>query len=170
LASSGVLPPPPFQSADTVIGSLLPSRVVFLQSVLRCSTRSPVPGSKEDGPKSFDSKKPGFLTCGGGAGVELETMPLNTSRARICKRLRRPGIDPEDSIPPAYVAWRADRLGIDSWVLKRFTNTGSRVIFQETITNALATFFFYYIRYFTGAKILYLYSISSVLHGQNIFM
>jgi hypothetical protein len=28
-------------------------------------------------------------------------------RARICKRLRRPGIDSEDSIPPAYVAWRA---------------------------------------------------------------
>ncbi len=28
-------------------------------------------------------------------------------RARFCKRLRRPGIDFEDSIPPAYVAWRA---------------------------------------------------------------
>ncbi len=26
---------------------------------------------------------------------------------RICKRLRRPGIDSEDSIPPVYVAWRA---------------------------------------------------------------
>ncbi len=30
-----------------------------------------------------------------------------TARARICKRLRRPGIDSEDSIPPACVAWRA---------------------------------------------------------------
>ncbi len=29
------------------------------------------------------------------------------SRARICKRLRRPGIDSEDSILPAYVALRA---------------------------------------------------------------
>jgi hypothetical protein len=29
------------------------------------------------------------------------------SRARVCKRLRRPGIDSEDSIPPAYVEWRA---------------------------------------------------------------
>jgi hypothetical protein len=29
------------------------------------------------------------------------------TRARICKRLRRPGIDSEDSIPPAYVAWQA---------------------------------------------------------------
>jgi hypothetical protein len=28
-------------------------------------------------------------------------------RARICKRLRSPGIDSEESIPPAYVAWRA---------------------------------------------------------------
>ncbi len=29
-------------------------------------------------------------------------------RARICKRLRSPGIDSKESIPPAYVAWRAD--------------------------------------------------------------
>jgi hypothetical protein len=28
--------------------------------------------------------------------------------ARICKRLRRPGIDSEDSTPPAYVTLRAD--------------------------------------------------------------
>ncbi len=28
-------------------------------------------------------------------------------RARICKRLRKLGIDSEDSIPPAHVAWRA---------------------------------------------------------------
>jgi hypothetical protein len=27
-------------------------------------------------------------------------------RARICKRLRSPGTDSEESIPPAYVAWR----------------------------------------------------------------
>jgi hypothetical protein len=36
-------------------------------------------------------------------GIELSYRP---ARARICKRLRRPGIDSEDSIPPAYVAWR----------------------------------------------------------------
>ncbi len=49
-------------------------------------------------------------------------------RARICKRLRSPGIDSEESISPAYVAWlagttnranrvvvyRPARLGIDS--------------------------------------------------------
>ncbi len=28
------------------------------------------------------------------------------SWARICKRLRSPGINSEESIPPAYVAWR----------------------------------------------------------------
>jgi hypothetical protein len=28
-------------------------------------------------------------------------------RARICKILRSPGIDSKESIPPAYVAWRA---------------------------------------------------------------
>jgi hypothetical protein len=32
-------------------------------------------------------------------------------RARICKRLWSPGIDFEESISPAYVAWRA-RAGI----------------------------------------------------------
>ena len=51
---------------------------------------------------------------------------MQVYRARICKRLWSPGIDSEDSIPPAYVAWRAAvrqielsyrpaRLGIDSW-------------------------------------------------------
>jgi hypothetical protein len=29
------------------------------------------------------------------------------ARARICKRFRSPGIDSKESIPPAYVAWRA---------------------------------------------------------------
>jgi hypothetical protein len=33
----------------------------------------------------------------GGGGV---------SRARICKRLRSPGIDSKESIPPACLAWR----------------------------------------------------------------
>ncbi len=27
--------------------------------------------------------------------------------ARICKHLRSPGIDSKESVPPAYVAWRA---------------------------------------------------------------
>ncbi len=31
-------------------------------------------------------------------------------RARICKRLRSPGIDSEDSILPAYVAWQAGTI------------------------------------------------------------
>ncbi len=31
----------------------------------------------------------------------------DTSRVRICKRLWSPGIDSEESISPAYVAWRA---------------------------------------------------------------
>jgi hypothetical protein len=30
-----------------------------------------------------------------------------TGRARICKRLRSPGIDYKESISSAYVAWRA---------------------------------------------------------------
>jgi hypothetical protein len=36
-----------------------------------------------------------------------EFYTLFLTRARICKRLRRPGIDSEDSIPPTFVAWQA---------------------------------------------------------------
>jgi hypothetical protein len=37
-------------------------------------------------------------------GIGLSYWP---SRDRICKRLRSPGIDSNESIPPAYVACRA---------------------------------------------------------------
>ncbi len=36
-----------------------------------------------------------------------ECWGLCVDRARICKRLRRPGIDSEDSSPPVYVSWRS---------------------------------------------------------------
>ncbi len=69
-------------------------------------------------------------------------------RARICKRLRSPKIDSKESIPPAFVAWRAGTislfvvaarhasylgwrnrfLGIDSWAPQMFTNKGSVLI------------------------------------------
>ncbi len=44
--------------------------------------------------------------------------------AWICKRLRSPKIDCKESIPPAYVAWRAGTttLGIDSWAPWTFKN------------------------------------------------
>jgi hypothetical protein len=32
------------------------------------------------------------------------------ARACICKRFRGPGIDSEEAIPPAYVAWRASTI------------------------------------------------------------
>jgi len=44
------------------------------------------------------------VTAGSGKGV---TVRYTLYRARICKRLRSPGIDSKESIPPAYVAWRA---------------------------------------------------------------
>jgi hypothetical protein len=56
------------------------------------------------------------------------------TRTCMCKRLRSPGIDSKESIPPAYVAWRTGttnrvvvptRQGIDSGLLKRFTSTGA---------------------------------------------
>jgi hypothetical protein len=37
-------------------------------------------------------------------GIGLAYRPVI---AHICKSLRRPGIDSEDSIPPAYATWRA---------------------------------------------------------------
>ncbi len=53
-----------------------------------------------------------FYTVSGGilSGVSVLLFLKGTgseSRARICKRLRSPGIDSDNSIPPAYVAWRA---------------------------------------------------------------
>jgi hypothetical protein len=65
---------------------------------------------------------------------------LFETRARICKRLRSPGIDSEKSIPRAYVAWRAGTTNKvvvparKSWnrfrgLLKRSINTGSGHIF-----------------------------------------
>ncbi len=36
--------------------------------------------------------------------VHIYSIPLK-SRARNCKRLKIPGIDSKESIPPAYVAW-----------------------------------------------------------------
>ncbi len=67
---------------------------------------------------------------------------LEMNRARIYTRLRSPGIDSKESIPPAYVAWRARQIGlsfrptrlhrlaesiprIDSWTPETFTKSGS---------------------------------------------
>jgi hypothetical protein len=66
----------------------------------------------------------------------VRSYPEKRTRARICKRLRRPGIDSEDSIPPACVAWRAGtthrvvvqaRQAVIPGLLQRFTNTSSGV-------------------------------------------
>ncbi len=45
-------------------------------------------------------------------GTEREEGAVDTKekwkiRDRICKRLRSPGINSKEAIPPAYVAWRA---------------------------------------------------------------
>jgi hypothetical protein len=47
------------------------------------------------------------------------------ARARICKRLWSQGINPEESIPPAYEAWLESIPGLR----KRLTNTGSEPVF-----------------------------------------
>jgi hypothetical protein len=78
-----------------------------------------------------------------GRSLPLKNLRLKwvgeTPRARICKRLRRPGIDSKESIcsicssgPPDYIAWRNRFLGIDSWALWCHTS--------ETVTRPLSAF------------------------------
>ncbi len=79
-------------------------------------------------------------------------------RARICKRLRRPGIDSEVLIPPAYAALRAGTTnrvvtcctGPSGWesilgLLKRSANTGPGKL-QSTVS-ALTIGIVYFILY-----------------------
>ncbi len=61
--------------------------------------------------QSPPDQKPNSWTYNGvevsGYTLDPETIFTLQTRAHICKRFRRPGIDSEDSIPPAYVVWRA---------------------------------------------------------------
>jgi hypothetical protein len=73
-----------------------------------------------------------------------QLVTITTTRARICKRLRSPGIDSEKSIPLDYVAWRAgttNRVVVPArqagnrfrGSLKRSTNTGSEPSRKEVM-------------------------------------
>jgi hypothetical protein len=75
-----------------------------------------------------------------------QSPPKHTvSRARICKRLRGPGIVSEKSIPQAYVVRRAgtnrvvvpDRQAVNRFLgsLKRFKNTGSDLHVEANLAN-----------------------------------
>ncbi len=46
-------------------------------------------------------------------------------RVRICKRLRSPGIDSEESIPPAYLFWRA---GTTNKIVVQARQAGNRFL------------------------------------------
>ncbi len=80
--------------------------------------------------------------------VELKFSKGNISRARIFKRLRSPGIDSKESIPPAYLAWRANtsrrvsyrltRLGIDSWVKNLSPAMGRGIDSRNRVWNWVA--------------------------------
>jgi hypothetical protein len=52
------------------------------------------------------------------------------SRAGICKRLRSPGIDSKESIPPAYVAWRA---GTSNEVVVPALQAGNRFLGSKKV-------------------------------------
>jgi len=72
----------------------------------------------------------------------LQTMYV--ARARICKRLWRPGIDSKESMPLAYFAWRPGTtyrvcctgpLGLESisGLHKGASNTGSELEFLKSL-------------------------------------
>jgi hypothetical protein len=78
----------------------------------------------------------------------LGSWSSNSNRACICKRLRSPGIDSEELIPPAYIALRTGiGIGIGTTKglsyrparqeflgsLKRFTNTGSEARIHDYV-------------------------------------
>jgi len=60
-----------------------------------------------------------------GDKASIRQANARNNRARICKRLRRPGIDSEDSSPPAYVAWRS---GTKNRVVVPARQTGNRFL------------------------------------------
>jgi hypothetical protein len=74
----------------------------------------------------------------GGEALLRPRPPPAQHCARICKRLRRPGIDSEESVPPSYEAWQAGptnsmsyrpaRLGIDSWTPLKVYKYGLRLL------------------------------------------
>ncbi len=59
------------------------------------------------------------------ASMLQRTLVTVLIRARICKRLRSPGIDSEESIPQAYVAQRA---GTTNRVAEPARQAGSRFL------------------------------------------
>jgi hypothetical protein len=76
--------------------------------------------------------------------------------ARICKRLRSPGIDSEESIPPTYSVWPGGPVRQIGFAhrsarqrnrflgsLKRFTNTGSAVYSHIPVRPAARQIFSY---------------------------
>ena len=60
-----------------------------------------------------------------GVPVRQPYLLFPPTRARICKRLRSPGIDSKESIPPAYVGWRA---GTSNRVVVPALQTGTRFL------------------------------------------
>jgi hypothetical protein len=88
----------------------------------------------------------------------LQAFPI-PSRARICKRLRSPGIDSKKSIPPTYVAWRAGTTtlfvlpgppgyigwGNRSWTLNRLQIQALHFITFFTLRPLLLSFFYSFI-------------------------
>ncbi len=85
--------------------------------------------------------------------------PHDTPQPKICKRFRSPGIDSNESLPPAYVVWRAGTTcrvivpayagGIDSWapetvykfVLWLEISRLSRKVFEKSKTRCFSDLF-----------------------------
>jgi hypothetical protein len=94
---------PLFHSSGPQATALTDIHILFSLSSIFLFHSSPLPFSYRRH-QNFILFYPSFLFS---SSFSLAKTDLH-SRARICKRLRSPGIDYKESIPPVYVAWRAD--------------------------------------------------------------
>jgi hypothetical protein len=67
------------------------------------------------------------------AGVTRYKMEYVVIRARICKRLRSPEIDSKESIPLAYVAWRAGTVTLFVVPVHRRAESIPRNLFLDSL-------------------------------------
>jgi hypothetical protein len=95
----------------------------FYRGGLSCHCLWPVPFSQE--PVFINLSRSRGIYSKPGVPIRQPYLLFLPARARICKRLRRPGIASKESIPPAYVGWRA---GTSNRVVVPALQTGTRFL------------------------------------------
>jgi hypothetical protein len=84
---------------------------IYAKTTVHCSPCSSMPNSHRNHVKSSVTNNRGIIIYGKGntreCGAVIVASSQTGNRDRIfCKRIRSPGIDSKESIPPAYEAWR----------------------------------------------------------------